>query len=213
MPLKEYFNWYESYVLAHTNYCAPAIPKGLLYDVYGSIQDIFLADIASKYPNALKELPAGEASDNVIIELLAADTTIEAVLQYRIQREIFVHRPDNSGCLNYLANVMKIRTGTEIYYSTEIGKGLNVQHGVGMVIGPRFTIGENFMVHQGVTMGQRRSQADKITIGNNVILYAGAKVLGHLTIGDNVKLAANAVLLTNALPDSTYAGCPAVKVK
>jgi serine O-acetyltransferase len=69
------------------------------------------------------------------------------------------------------------------------------------------------MVHQGVTLGQRRGPEDKITIGDNVSVFAGAKILGNLKIGDNVKIAANAILLTDAVSNSTYAGIPAVKIQ
>ena len=109
---------------------------------------------------------------------------------------------------------MKIRTGAELYYSTAIGPGFLVQHGVGIVLGPRNRIGKNFTIHQGVTLGQRQlhSPGESITIGDDCTVFAGAKVLGTVRLGDGVRLGANAVLLTDAEPHCTYAGIPAVKV-
>ncbi len=145
---------------------------------------------------------------------LQLEPTIEAVFMYRFEREIFINDP-NDPLLSFLASMMHRRTGCEIYYSTEIGKGLNIQHGFGIVIGPRFKIGDNFTIHQGVTLGQKNlnSPNEKIIIGDNVTLFAGASVLGNITIGDNTKVGANSLLLDNADPDSIYVGSPAKKIR
>ena len=110
---------------------------------------------------------------------------------------------------------MKKNTGCEIYYSTKIGRGFNIQHGFGIVIGPRFEIGENFIVHQNVTLGQKNlNQAnEKIIIGDNVTIFAGATILGDIRIGHNASVGANAVVLTNIENNAIYAGVPARKIK
>jgi serine O-acetyltransferase len=138
---------------------------------------------------------------------------MEAAFYYRLERAIYLDDP-NHVMLSYLANLMKMKTGVELYYSTEIGPGLKIQHGTGIVVGSGYKIGHNFTIHQGVTLGQRR-QAEStgtVIIGNNVTIFAGAKIFGRLRIGDNVIIGANAVLLNDAESNSTYVGMPARKV-
>ncbi len=153
-------------------------------------------------------------SEKELIELIQLEPTLEAVLLYRIEREIFLKDSQNP-ILSYLASLMHRRTACEIYYSTEIGKGFNIQHGFGIVIGPRYKIGNYFTIHQGVTLGQKNinSPNETITIGNHVTIFAGTTILGNLKIGNNVSIGANSVLLTNAEENSIYAGSPAKRVK
>jgi serine O-acetyltransferase len=109
---------------------------------------------------------------------------------------------------------MKVKTGMEIYYSTEIGPRLIIMHGVGVVIGPRNRIGSDFIVYHNVTLGQRHvsSSHQTMVIGDHCTILAGAKILGSVKLGDHVTVGANAVLLTDAVSNSTYVGVPAVKV-
>ena len=95
---------------------------------------------------------------------------------------------------------------TEIYYSALIGRGLKINYGVGCVIGARCTIGENCLLHQGVTIGDRKG--GRPTIGNRVIIYAGAMVLGKISIGDDCVIGANSVCLQDAPPQSVLIGAP-----
>lgn len=180
-----------------------------LYDGFLSVQDILFADVQAKYQRLSKK----EIEYN-FLNILQKDTTIEAILYYRLERALFLKNPQHE-LLPFLANLMKIKTGMELYYSTEIGPGFNIQHGFGIVIGPRHKIGSNFIIHQGVTLGQKNvfSPDEAIVIGNDVTLFAGAKVLGKVSIGDNVQVGANAVLLYDAEPNSVYAGVPAKKVR
>lgn len=149
-----------------------------------------------------------------LIKIFSLDITIEAVYLYRLQREIYI-KVGECNVLYILSNLMKIRAGIEIYFSTKIGKGLNIQHGCGTVIGPRYTIGDNFTIHQGVTLGQMQlnSPNESIQIGDNVTLFAGSKVLGNIKIGDNVMVGANSVLQRNAESNTVYVGVPAMRVK
>lgn len=182
---------------------------GLADEVFGEHREIILADARRKYP-ALADDPGVDAE---LFHLMELDAGLEAVVSYRLQRGIFLRDPRHPA-LPYLARLMKIRTGAELYYSTEVGVGFLVDHGVGIVLGPRNRIGKNFTIHQGVTLGQRRlhSPGESITIGDDCTLFAGAKVLGTVRLGDGVRLGANAVLLADAEPHCTYAGIPAVKV-
>jgi serine O-acetyltransferase len=136
------------------------------------------------------------------------------VLLYRIEHGIFRRDPAHPS-LPYFAQVMKARTGMEIYYSTQIGPRFVVMHGFGIVLGPRNRIGSDFTIYQGVTLGQRRFNRpeERIVIGDHCTLFAGAKVIGAVTLGDYVNVGANAVLLGDADSHATYAGIPATKVK
>ena len=151
---------------------------------------------------------------NKFLDLLQTEPTIEAVFFYRLQRNIFLKDPSNT-ILPYLASVMRRRTHCEIYYSTDIGPGFNIQHGFGIVIGPRYKIGKNFIIHQGVTLGQKNvnNPDETINIGDNVVLFSGVTIVGDITIGNNSLIGANSVLLKNVESNSTYAGIPAKKIK
>jgi serine O-acetyltransferase len=171
---------------------------------------LILSDVALKYPH-ITDAPDADAA---LAPILDTDSTIVGTVLYRLSHALFLREPKHPA-LAYLAQFMKVRTGMEIYYSTAIGPRFRVEHGTGLVIGPRNRIGADFIVHQGVTFGQRRtfSPHETITVGDGCIVFAGAKLLGHLTIGHRVKIAANAVLLANAEDDSTYAGMPAKKMR
>ena len=98
----------------------------------------------------------------------------------------------------------------EIFYSSEIGRGLKINHGVGSVIGAKCKIGENCMIHQNCTIGAKLG--GRPTIGNNVIMYAGSMVLGDITIGDNTIIGANAVVLRSFPENSILVGSPAKNI-
>jgi len=147
-----------------------------------------------------------------LIEIIMLNASLEAGVLYRIENALF-HQNQDHPLLNYLANMMKIKSNAEIYYSTDIGPGFRIVHSGGTVLGPRNKIGSHFSIYQNVTIGQRRTPEDFVTIGNNVQLSSGSKVLGKLTIGDNTVIGANAVLLNDADSNSSYVGAPAKKVR
>ena len=102
-------------------------------------------------------------------------------------------------------------TGIEIHPAAQIGKGLFIDHGCAVVIGETTIIGDNCTIYQGVTLGGTGKHVGKRhpTIGNNVMIGAGAKVLGPINIGDNAKIAAGAVVLKDIPENSTAVGVPA----
>jgi serine O-acetyltransferase len=144
---------------------------------------------------------------------LNLNAPFQAVLLYRISHILFLADPKDP-FLDYLAYLMRVRTGAEVYYSSKIGEGFRIMHGAGIVMGPRHRIGNNFTIYQGVTLGQRRQNCPEefLEIGNNCICFAGTKILGNIKIGHNVKIAANAVLLTDAEAGTTYGGIPARRI-
>lgn len=106
-------------------------------------------------------------------------------------------------------------TGIEIHPGAVIGKGLFIDHGMGVVIGETCEIGDNVLIYQGVTLGGTGKDKGKRhpTLGNNVLIGAGAKILGAITIGDNTRVGAGSVVLNDVLPDSTVVGIPAKSIK
>jgi len=109
----------------------------------------------------------------------------------------------------------KLITGIEIHPGATIGRGLVIDHGSGVVIGETAEIGDNCTIYQGVTLGGTGKDVGKRhpTLGNNVLVGSGAKILGPVKIGDNVKVAAGAVVLTELPAHSTAVGIPAKVVR
>lgn len=107
------------------------------------------------------------------------------------------------------------KTGIEIHPGAKIGKGFFIDHGNGVIIGETTVIGDNVTLYQGVTLGGTGKENGKRhpTIGNNVMISAGAKVLGSFTIGDNSKIGAGSVVLSEVPPCSTVVGVPGRVVK
>lgn len=107
------------------------------------------------------------------------------------------------------------KTGIEIHPAATIGKRLFIDHGTGVVIGETAIIGDDVTIYQGVTLGGTGHHTGKRhpTIGNGVLIGAGAKVLGPFKVGDNARIAAGAVVLNEIPPDSTAVGVPARVVR
>lgn len=107
------------------------------------------------------------------------------------------------------------KTGIEIHPGAKIGKGLFIDHGSGVVIGETAEIGDNCTIYQGVTLGGTGKDTGKRhpTLGDNVMVGSGARVLGPFKVGDNSKIAANAVVLNEVPPNCTAVGVPAKIVK
>lgn len=115
-----------------------------------------------------------------------------------------------------ISEISKRRTGIEIHPGAQIGKGLFIDHGTGVVIGQTAIIGDNVTMFHGVTLGGTGNEKTKKrhpTIGNNVFIGSGAKVLGNIIIEDDVKIGANAVILKNVEKGSTVVGVPGSVVK
>ena len=107
------------------------------------------------------------------------------------------------------------KTGIEIHPGAQIGKGFFIDHGNGVIIGETTIIGNNVTLYQGVTLGGTGKEQGKRhpTVGDNVMISAGAKVLGSFTIGENSKIGAGSVVLEEVPPNSTVVGVPGRVVK
>ena len=115
----------------------------------------------------------------------------------------------------FISQASRRRTGIEIHPGAKIGKRLVIDHGMGIVIGETAEIGDDCLLYHGVTLGGTGKETGKRhpTIGNNVLIGPGAKVLGPFTVGDNCRIAANSVVLGEVPPNSTAVGIPARVVK
>ena len=136
-----------------------------------------------------------------------------ALIYYRISN--FFYRNKLFFIARLISQLGRFFTGIEIHPGATIGRGLFIDHGSGVVIGETAEIGDNCTLYQGVTLGGTGKDVGKRhpTLGNNVMVGAGAKVLGPFTIGDNTKIAANAVVLDEIPDNCTAVGIPAKVVR
>lgn len=153
--------------------------------------------------------PAARSS----LEIILTYSGLHAVLIYRVAHRLYLSK--NYLLARTLSQFGKFLTGIEIHPAAKIGKGLFIDHGTGVVIGETAVIGDNCVLYQGVTLGGTGKEKGKRhpTLGNNVMVGCGAKVLGPFRIGDNVKIAANSVVLEEIPDNSTAVGAPARVVK
>ena len=141
-------------------------------------------------------------------EVLLLYHGIHALIYYRIAhlfykaRLFFIAR--------FLSQIARFITGIEIHPGAKIGKCFFIDHGMGVVVGETSVIGDNVLLYQGVTLGGTGLEKGKRhpTIGNNVVIGAGAKILGNITIGDNSYIGANAVVIKDVPANSTVVGVP-----
>ena len=160
--------------------------------------------------------------DSIIKRDPAAKSRLEVFLLYPGVRAVRWHKISNflyRHKLKFLANFLSLRirkkTGIEIHPGAKIGKGLFIDHGMGVVIGETVEIGDYCTIYQNVTLGGTGKDQGKRhpTIGDNVVIGAGAKVLGPFKIGNNAKIGAGAVVLGEVLENATVVGVPAKRVK
>ena len=147
------------------------------------------------------------------IEVFLTYSGFHALMVYRIAHWLLVHQvPLFPRIISQLARWL---TGVEIHPGAIIGTGFFIDHGMGVVIGETTEIGDYVTLFQGVTLGGTGKDRGKRhpTLGNHVVVGAGAKVLGGISIGDNVKIGANAVVLRSVPPESTVVGNPGRVVK
>ena len=152
----------------------------------------------------------------------AARSALEVLLLYPGLKAVRSHRRAHwcyEHNLKFLARMIsqasRRRTGIEIHPGASIGKRLVIDHGMGLVIGETAEIGDDCLIFHGVTLGGTGKDVGKRhpTIGNNVLIGTGAKVLGPITIGDNARVAANSVVLKDIPEDCTAVGIPARVVR
>ena len=164
------------------------------------IQQMLLTDIEATFDGD----PAAANKEEIIF----AYPGLFAIFVYRIAHELYLrHVPMIPRIMSEYAHS---RTGIDIHPGAQIGPWFFIDHGTGIVIGATTEIGDDCLLYQNVTLGGTGMTSGKRhpTLGNNVMVGSGAKVLGPFMVGDNARIAANSVVLHEVPPDSTVVGVP-----
>ena len=147
------------------------------------------------------------------LEIFLLYPGVHAVIFHRVSHWLWRHHLHFLGRLN--SQLCRHFTGIEIHPGAQIGRRLVIDHGMGIVIGETAVVGDDCLIYHGVTLGGTGKESGKRhpTIGNNVMIACGAKVLGPFKVGDNARIAANAVVLQEVPDDATAVGIPAKIVR
>ena len=157
----------------------------------------------------LKSIKDRDPAARNCLEIFLLYSGFHALLYYRVAH--FFYKYKMKFIARFVSQLGRYFTGVEIHPGAKIGRGLLIDHGMGVVIGETAEVGDNCTIYQGVTLGGTGKDIGKRhpTIGSGVMIGSGAKVLGPFTVGDNAKIAAGAVVL-NAVPEgATAVGVPA----
>ncbi len=143
-----------------------------------------------------------------VLEIILCYPGFHAIIMHRLAHRFYKRRWFVTARL--ISHLTRFLTGIEIHPGAVIGEGFFIDHGSGVVIGETTEIGDNVTIYQGVTLGGTGKEKGKRhpTIGNNVVVSVGARVLGSFTVGDNSKIGAGSVVLKAVPPDSTVVGVP-----
>ena len=162
----------------------------------------------TKVKEDIKVIYDKDPAANNIFEVILCYPGLHALIAYRLAHRLYKwHIPILPRMLSYITRII---TGIEIHPAARIGRRFFIDHGDGVVIGETTEIGDDVLIYQQVTLGGTGSEHGKRhpTIGNGVILGAGAKVLGNITIGDNVRIGAGSVVIDNVPDNCTVVGVP-----
>jgi len=192
------------------NYCAECI-LGLNFSINEISQETInenLQKILNFFVSDVSAAFTKDPASNSLIEVLTSYPGIKAILLHRIAHFFwiigmpFVPR--------YLSEVNRATTGIEIHPGAKIGRDFFIDHGGGVVIGETAEIGNNVTIYQGVVLGGTTTDPVKRhpTLGDNIVVGSGAKILGPIKIGDNVKIGANSVVVRDVPPNSVVVGVP-----
>jgi serine O-acetyltransferase len=165
-------------------------------------------------------MPADEKDDVDIVlerdpapksraEALLFSQGLHAIKLHKMAHKMYLKkRYKTARMINYVSRVL---TGADIHPGAIVGKNFFIDHATGVVIGETAEIGDNVSIYQGVTLGGIATEKKKRhpTIGNNVVIGAGATILGPITVGDNVRVGAGSVVVKSVPPNSTVVGVPA----
>ncbi|MGM0470648.1 MAG: serine O-acetyltransferase, partial [Promethearchaeati archaeon] len=182
------------------NFQAEEIDPKILNKNLQGILDFFISDVNA----ALEKDPAAKS----LVEVLTSYPGIKAVLLYRIAH--FFWELNMPFIPRYLSDVARNETGIEIHPGAVIGSEFFIDHGSGVVIGETAEIGDNVTIYAEVVLGGTSDEPVKRhpTIGNNVVIGTGAKLLGPINIGNNVKIGANSVVIDDIPDNSVVVGVP-----
>ena len=182
------------------NYSTSDIDRNEIDKELQKILDFFVSDVSA----AFNKDPAA----NTLLEVLISYPGIKAVLLYRISH--FFWKLGMPFIPRYISDIARQLTSIEIHPGAEIGSDFFIDHGSGVVIGETTEIGNNVTLYAGVVLGGTSLEKTKRhpTLGDNIVVGTGAKVLGPVTIGDNVRVGANSVVVNDIPPNSVVVGVP-----
>ncbi|MBP3348837.1 MAG: serine O-acetyltransferase [Clostridia bacterium] len=169
--------------------------------------------MASNFKLYMDSIKKRDPAVRSTFEILLLYSGVHAVFNHRIAHFLFTHK------LYFLARLVsqlsRFFTGIEIHPGAKIGRRLFIDHGSGVIIGETTEIGDDCTIFQGVTLGGTGKDSGKRhpTLGNNITVGSGSRILGPVHIGDNTKIAANAVVLNDIPDDCTVVGIPAEIVR
>ena len=159
----------------------------------------------------------------------AAKSIISIILTYPGVKAVFFHQISNffykAGfdlIARIISQTIRFFTGIEIHPGAKIGKNLFIDHGMGVVVGETSEIGDNVTIYHNVTLGgsspsidseRQRHEKRHPTIGNDVVIWSGAQIIGPIKVGNNARIAANAVVVKDVPENATMVGIPAKAVK
>ena len=168
------------------------------------------------FKNLMETLEAYQRRDPAArskLEIFLLYQGVHATLYHRLAHWLYCH--NRRFLARFVSQWSRFWTGIEIHPGAKIGRRLVIDHGMGIVIGETAEIGDDCLLYQGVTLGGTGKDKGKRhpTLGNNVLVGSGAKVLGPFTVGDNARIAAGAVVLSAVPEDCTAVGVPAHVVR
>jgi len=165
--------------------------------------------VIEQFKSDMESVKRRDPAARTTLEILLTYSGLHAVAAYRVSH--YFYKKKMFLTARIISQLARFFTGIEIHPGARIGKGLFIDHGSGGGIGETTVIGDNCLLYQGVTLGGTGKDKGKRhpTLGNNVMVGAGARVLGPFTVGNNAKIAANAVVLKAVPPNCTAVGVPA----
>lgn len=181
---------------------------------------------ACPYPTRLEELPEREraqilldfqedyqryyfGNSPITVKKVTDFPGLLATFFYRVSRHLFLRKQEEKAL--QASNAGRYLTHMELYYSADIGSGLKINHGLGLVIGARVRIGKQALLHHNITLGAKDGGSPMV--GNKVTIYPGAMVLGSVTIGNGTTIGANSLVLNTFPNDSLLVGTPAQNLR
>jgi serine O-acetyltransferase len=164
--------------------------------------------ISTIFAPEIKAIQKKDPAARSFLEIILLYQGLHALIFHRIAQ--YFHKKDCFLVARLFSQISRSVTGIEIHPGAVIGNGFFIDHGMGVVIGETAVIGNDVLLYQGVTLGGTGLEKGKRhpTVGNNVVIGAGAKILGNITIGDNSYIGANAVVIKDVPPNSTIVGVP-----
>ncbi len=173
----------------------------------------FLTGLREELHDSVQAVKCKDPAARSNAEILLLYSGVHAIFAHRIAHRLY--RKGFYFSARAVSQLSRFLTGIEIHPGAKIGKGLFIDHGMGVVIGETTEIGDNCTIYQGVTLGGTGKDVGKRhpTIGDNVMIGAGAKVLGPVKIGSGSKIASNAVVIREVPENSTAVGIPAKVVR